>query len=457
MQYTINPSCDDKIDMGKVLDLAEQLWNGDTDTYLNHPFAEPYEVEKISEGLWFNKGFSNTIIRETSEGLIIIDPAAQFDEAVRFKKVRSVTKQKVHSIIFTHGHVDHGFGVKMYHRECKKKEWKKPQIISHVNVPKRFDRYKETHGYNEFINHKQFLGGQGQPYFPIEFIYPTKTFEDFFNLRVGEITVNLYHGKGETDDAIWAFFPEDEVLCTGDLFIWGVPNGGNPQKAQRYVKEWAETLTKMAEMSPKILLPGHGVPIIGKKRVQEALMSTTSYLASIHSQTIQLMNEGLPLREIISEIQVPEELIKKPYLQPIYDEPEFIVRNIWRLYGGWYDGEPANLKPAPELEIANEITLISGGSERLSERALNLMDIGKLKLATHLISWALKSDPENEKVRKAYVKIFATRAKSETSTMAMAIYLSAIRKIGEDPGEELAGNTPIFVQKNVAEMKRKED
>jgi alkyl sulfatase BDS1-like metallo-beta-lactamase superfamily hydrolase len=27
----------------------------------------------------------------------------------------------------------------------------------------------------------------------------------------------------------------------------------------------------------------------------------------------------------------------------VYDHPEFIARNVYRLYGGWYDGDPANI------------------------------------------------------------------------------------------------------------------
>ena len=39
--------------------------------------------------------------------------------------------------------------------------------------------------------------------------------------------------------------------------------------------------------------------------------------------------------------------MERPYLQPVYDEPEFIVRTVWRLYGGWWDGNPATLSRPP--------------------------------------------------------------------------------------------------------------
>ena len=69
-------------------------------------------------------------------------------------------------------------------------------------------------------------------------------------------------------------------------------------------------------------------------------------LESIVEQSLTLMNEGATLDALIHSVSLPAALLEKPYLRPVYDEPEFIVRNVWRLYGGWYDGNPAHLKPA---------------------------------------------------------------------------------------------------------------
>ncbi|HBW18708.1 MAG: alkyl sulfatase dimerization domain-containing protein [Streptosporangiaceae bacterium] len=56
-----------------------------------------------------------------------------------------------------------------------------------------------------------------------------------------------------------------------------------------------------------------------------------------------------------------------------YDEPEFIVRNVWRLYDGWWDGNPATLKPAPERALAAELASLAGGPGVLAERAEALL------------------------------------------------------------------------------------
>ena len=133
--------------MGKILDLAEDLWVGRKDTYSHHPFGMPRDLELISEfnsqRTWFYRGFSNSIIRETNEGLVIVDPGANFDVNEKFKALREETAQKVKTVIFTHGHVDH-IGIKPFIKECEKNNWSIPRIIAHEAIRYRFERYKLT-------------------------------------------------------------------------------------------------------------------------------------------------------------------------------------------------------------------------------------------------------------------------------------------------------------------------
>src|SRR5207302_1017721 len=68
----------------------------------------------------------------------------------------------------------------------------------------------------------------------------------------------------------------------------------------------------------------------------------------------------------------PQELADRPYLQPVYDDPEFVVRNVWRLYGGWWDGNPASLKPAPEAALAHEIVGLAG-ADAVADRVDHLL------------------------------------------------------------------------------------
>ena len=169
------------------------------------------------------------------------------------------------------------------------------------------------------------------------------------------------------------------MLCCGDLFIWASPNAGNPQKVQRYPLEWADALRRMLALydrpggGPEVLLPGHGVPVVGRSRVIQALSDTAELLESLVSQTLALMNRGARLDEVIHTVTPPPHLMERPYLRPVYDEPEFVVRTVWRLYGGWWDGNPATLKPAPDRDLALELAALAGGPGVLADRALALL------------------------------------------------------------------------------------
>ena len=216
--------------------------------------------------------------------------------------------------------------------------------------------------------------------------------------------------------------PEERVVLTGDLFIWASPNCGNPQKVQRYPKDWARALREMAGLGAEVLLPGHGLPILGADRVREALDDSAELLEVLHDETLAMMNGGATLDEIVHTVRAPDRLLERPYLRPVYDEPEFVVRNVWRLYGGWYDGNPARLKPPTDAAVAAEVAAFAGGADALAARATAVADAGDLRLAAQLVEWAVAAAPTDRGVRDTMADIYARRVDAESSTMAKGIF-----------------------------------
>ncbi len=412
--------------MPSLLDLADQLWRGRITTAdpEHHPLKPLYALEPLSDTLAFYKGVANQVILRTSEGLVMIDTGMYHPVARQrgFENIRAWSADRVHTAIYTHGHVDHAYGLPPFIDEARSRGWAAPQIIAHRDVPARMKRYILTRGYNSIINSRQF-GSEIQ--WPDDPVYPTVTYDDQLEITVGGVRLELVHGRGETDDHTWVFLPESGILCTGDFFIWGCPNAGNPQKAQRYVIEWAVALRRMAARNPQMLLPGHGLPILGEDRVRQAVTETAEYLESLHSRTLAMLNAGATLDEMIHTIRPPEGLAARPYLLPIYDEPEFIVHNLYRLYGGWYEGWPCQLKPAPLAEQAREIAALAGGVDRLLARARQLLEspeAGELRLACHLVDWAALAEPRRRDVAGLRAQVYQRRAEGAASTMARGIF-----------------------------------
>jgi alkyl sulfatase BDS1-like metallo-beta-lactamase superfamily hydrolase len=226
------------------------------------------------------------------------------------------------------------------------------------------------------------------------------------------------------------------VLCCGDLFIWASPNAGNPQKVQRYPLEWARALRRMVALEPEVLLPGHGLPVVGADRVAVALADTAELLESLVSQTLAVMNSGGRLDEAIHTVTVPPALASRPFLQPVYDEPEFIVRTVWRQYGGWWDGNPATLKPAPERAVAAELAGLAGGAAALADRALALAGPDaaddSLRLAGHLAELAWLAAPGDREIARIRQHVFGLRADNATSTMATGVFRWAANESAAD-------------------------
>ena len=84
-------------------------------------------------------------------------------------------------------------------------------------------------------------------------------------------------------------------------------------------------------------------------------------LENLVADVIAMMNEGATLDTIVHTVSVPAETLAKPYLRPLYDEPEFVIRNIWRQFGGWWDGAASRLKPSPDGQLAAVIADLCGG------------------------------------------------------------------------------------------------
>ncbi len=411
--------------MGDIRDLSERAWSGDLGEINIHPGRVLVAFEEFADRLGFMSAFSNALVVDGPEGLVFIDTSSLFHADRVFESVRRWSSSRIHTGIYTHGHVDHVFGLVRFHEEAASEGWPDIRIIAHKACPARFDRYELTNGYNGFINARQF--GFPKPVFPRKFRYPDETVGASRTLEIGGERIELQHDKGETDDHLWAWLPDRRAIYTGDLFIWAAPNCGNPQKVQRFPREWARALRRMEALGAELLFPGHGPPIIGAGRVAQALRESAELLESITVQTLAMMNDGRTLNDILHSIELPDALLERPYLRPIYDDPIFIVRNLWRLYGGWYDGNPAHLLPAHERDTARVVAGLCGGARKLADAAERHSADGDLAVACELVELAWQADPEDRRVAGVRAAVYRARAAAESSLMAKGIFNAAAR------------------------------
>ncbi len=341
-------------------------------------------------------------------------------------------------VIYSHGHIDHAFGMGPIIKEAKEKGWNRPEIIAHENCVERFKKYNMLDNYHEWLNQQQFSAltkGRGKMFPAHEELEPTIIIKgnDVYRFKFGGFDLEIYPEWGETDDALWLWIPDKKVIFAGDLMVSHFPNVGNPFKVQRYPKHWAIAMEKMLEKNAEWLAPGHGPLIEGKEKVQEVLSITAEAMNFVHDEVVKRMNEGKWFEQIFHELVeiYPDKLKNHESLRPIYGCFEFAIHAVHRLYHGWYNtGNPTDLFPAKSEDIAREFLQVADEQKYMNQAKKNIEE-GKLQLALHLLDVIIKGTDQNndELLLEAYSlksTVLKKRAGEQTSFIATNIMNNGI-------------------------------
>ena len=387
-------------------------------------FSDAGGIIHLGGGLHMLQMWANACIIETSKGVVLFDVGFEFSGPRIVEELRAITSEPVRYIVYGHGHADHAFGAGTVLDDARERGSARPVIIGHENLARRFDRYREMLPYHEHINRIQFGIPAGLPAFSRTYIYPDETYGDEMLLRLGDITLELRHANGETDDMTWLWIPELEAACVSDLWVWSCPNVGNPFKVQRYAREWARALEAVAERSPRLLLPGHGKVLEGRAVIRDACGTVARALRFLDQQVVDMLNRGMWPEEILHSFEWPAEFAESPYLAPIYGHPYFIVQGILREYHGWYDGNASHVFPAKTEEVAAEITGLVG-EKALLERARALAGRSDYQLALHLLDFIIDGGSDLRKeALDLKAQLLQTLADKEPSLIARNILLA---------------------------------
>ena len=120
---------------------------------------------------------SVTAIR-TAAGLVLIDTAKPDTAARTLALVRTWDDSPIHTVIYTHGHIDHTSGIKAIDEEAEAKGLPKPRIVAHRNVARRMQRYETSHGFNSIVQGQQF--NMPDYVYPIGQRRPDEVYDDTF-------------------------------------------------------------------------------------------------------------------------------------------------------------------------------------------------------------------------------------------------------------------------------------
>jgi glyoxylase-like metal-dependent hydrolase (beta-lactamase superfamily II) len=348
----------------------------------------------------------------TDEGVVIVDTGTGTVAPLVKEEIARETDKPVKYVIYTHGHFDHTEGATTFVDQH-------PEVIGHENVVPRFDRYQRMAPYFRHIMEIQIR--QTLPIRKAAFVYPTLTYRDDYSFKLGGLTFNLFHGKGESDDGTLVWIPELKAVFCGDLLEASFPNLGNPFKVMRYAREWADTLERVLGLHPELAVGGDAV-LTDNREISAHFKETIELLRSLEDAVTDAANQGKNLEQMTEEIQLPPHLEKSPNLRQIYSRREFAIYNIWKRYCGYFDFSPSSVLPRPKQELAAVARELIGNDAAILQKAENLFENGQLQLALETLDLVLKTEDENVPARRLRLRILEKLAEGDICLMSRNVW-----------------------------------
>ncbi len=383
---------------------------------------EKTNVSEVAPGVWFIRlPIVNCTLIGTGDGLVLVDTGMKPAGPAVLRAIRSVSDKPIHTIIYTHGHVDHCYGT-----WALIEAGERPEIIAQENIKKRFKRYIRLRG---SIARYMSQPPDQLPKDSSDIIWPTRYFKDTLSFDVGGVRFELKHYKGETDDQLFVWLPERKILLSADYYQGFLPNAGNGKRVQRHIGPWIDALREITALQPKLLLPSHGEALSDPQSIREDLSVTADALEFILDKTTEGLNAGLRKDRVFQSVRLPDHLRNNPVLKTQYVTAEDISKMVIRQYTGWWDDIPSHWSPAPlELQAAEIITL-AGGIDKVVNYTRDLAD-KDLTLACHLADWAYYAAPDNPDVQQLVLDIYRRRIMSDESvTQEMLVYLDHMAEV----------------------------
>ena len=130
-----------------ILDIADRLWRGEVPITRFHPVGHSGALTGFAEicgGVAFVPAFANVTAIRTADGLVLVDTGSEFAATTIHDELRRWDDQRLHTAVYSHGHIDHVFGIGVWAAEAAERNWPAPVVIAHEAVPQRFGRYRLT-------------------------------------------------------------------------------------------------------------------------------------------------------------------------------------------------------------------------------------------------------------------------------------------------------------------------
>lgn len=277
------------------------------------PDVDPSGLREVAPGVWVIPDrrvplVPNIGIVEGDDAVLVVDVGMGPENGAR---VLAAAHEKAAGrrllVTLTHFHPEHGFGLQAF-RDAAHSIYNRTQLHElHDKGPGYLDMFR-TFGPTIAAA----LEG-------VELVDPDQAYEGFAHeLDLGGRTVQLLTwGRAHTRSDQVVFVPDARVLFTGDLVeerIFAIYPFFPPDDADVDGDLWIDVLSKLRELEPAIVVPGHG-DVSGP----DLLQTVQEYHELIRAKTHQAVADGCDVDETLARI---EPLVRDRY--PDWEAPEWI-------------------------------------------------------------------------------------------------------------------------------------
>ena len=373
---------------------------------------------------------SNVLYVITGKGVVVIDTTESMVAArASFDEFRKICSLPVSHIIYTHFHGDHIRGAKVFHTPST-------QVIAQKRMPAELAYVNRMLPYRKRVTALQFGFHLREAERGVTllnepengYVAPDILFDEEYEFKEGDLSFKLYHTQGETVDHLMVWIPEERALFPGDLYYSSFPMLSNPMRPDRPVLAWAESLERMRAFHPLYLIPSHSQPLSGAEEIDSVLANYACAIRYVHDETVKRINQRQSLEEIRSQIKLPDDLSRLPYLQERYGMVKWSVNGIFRQHTGWYSFNPTDLNPGPRSALSQAVIDASGGPVPLVRRARRALREGQHQLVLELTDLILGARPQNPAASAIRLKALQRLGAASENGVEQNIYRTAARK-----------------------------
>ena len=293
--------------MTDLLDLSDRVLRGEAAIEDHHPFRPSNELGRGGRRHRVRRVVrQRRRLRAPTTGCASSTPAARSRRPRSTRPCAAWDAGRLHTAVYTHGHIDHVFGTAVFEEESADKGWPAARVVGHEDVDPRFDRYILTAGLQRG-HQPAAVPGAGPAV--ADRVPPARRHlpRPPRPRRGRRPRSSCHHARGETDDHTWVWVPERKVLCTGDLIIWCTPNAGQPAEGAALRRATGPSRCgRWPRSAPRCCCPATGCPVARRRPGARWCWSTRPTCSkSLHDQTLALMNEGARLDDILHTVRAP--------------------------------------------------------------------------------------------------------------------------------------------------------